>query len=202
VTSAVSVGLDAYYKKVQQLIDEGQFGNALVFTPFNYAQGKVRGLELSVAGHGGGFTLYSNTALSRAEGKGIDSAQFNIDPAGLAYTQAHYIHLDHDQFITGSAGIAYAWNRTTVSLTDLYASGLRTDDPVTGVPNGAHLAFYNQLDAGVQQNLGAGVGLRLAGINLLDRIYQIRDGGGIGVGTPQFGPRRAAYIGLSKSFGG
>ena len=36
-------------------------------------------------------------------------------------------------------------------------------------------------------------------INVLDKRYEIRDGTGVGVGAPQFGPRRGLFFGLSKS---
>ena len=35
--------------------------------------------------------------------------------------------------------------------------------------------------------------------NALDKIYEIRDGTGVGVGAPQFGPWRGFFVGLSKS---
>jgi outer membrane receptor protein involved in Fe transport len=35
-------------------------------------------------------------------------------------------------------------------------------------------------------------------VNVLDRIYNIREGSGIGVFAPQFGPRRGYYVGLSQ----
>ncbi len=38
-------------------------------------------------------------------------------------------------------------------------------------------------------------------VNLLDRVYELRDGSGIGVGAPQFGQRRGIYGGLSVDFG-
>ena len=37
-------------------------------------------------------------------------------------------------------------------------------------------------------------------INLLDQIYQIRNGSGVGVGNPQFGPRRTFLAGLTQRF--
>lgn len=37
LTSALSLGVDSFYKRSTNLLDEGQFGQALVFTPFNYA---------------------------------------------------------------------------------------------------------------------------------------------------------------------
>ena len=32
-------------------------------------------------------------------------------------------------------------------------------------------------------------------VNLLDRVYELRDGSGVGVGAPQFGQRRGIYGG-------
>jgi len=42
------------------------------------------------------------------------------------------------------------------------------------------------------------VTIRLDVVNLFDSIYEIRDGTGIGVFAPQFGPRRGVYLGISK----
>jgi hypothetical protein len=41
---------------------------------------------------------------------------------------------------------------------------------------------------------------QLALLNALDRTYELRDGSGIGVGAPQFGPRRGVYLSLQKDF--
>jgi outer membrane receptor protein involved in Fe transport len=35
-------------------------------------------------------------------------------------------------------------------------------------------------------------------VNLFDKIYELRDGSGIGVFAPQFGQRRGFYVGLSQ----
>jgi outer membrane receptor protein involved in Fe transport len=37
-------------------------------------------------------------------------------------------------------------------------------------------------------------------INVFDKVYEIRDGTGVGVGAPEFGPRRGFFVGLTKSF--
>lgn len=199
-TPQLNIGVDSYYKIIRGLLDEGQFGSALIYTPFNYAKGRIYGIEMTATYRDGAFSAYNNMALSRAQGKDINSAQFNIDPAALAYTQSHYIYLDHDQRFSGSAGMSYVWRGTTYSLTDLYASGLRTDSAT--VPNGDRLPFYNQLDASAQRSVMAPVlgklDLRLTVINLLDRRYEIRDGEGVGVGAPQFGPRAGVFLGISK----
>ena len=40
--------------------------------------------------------------------------------------------------------------------------------------------------------------LRFDVVNLFDKIYEIRDGSGIGVFAPQFGPRRGFFVGISQ----
>jgi hypothetical protein len=41
---------------------------------------------------------------------------------------------------------------------------------------------------------------RVALLNVFDKTFQLRDGSGIGVGAPQFGPRRTFVIGATKYF--
>ena len=42
--------------------------------------------------------------------------------------------------------------------------------------------------------------LKLDVINVGDAQYFIRDGQGIGVGAPQYGPRRGFFLGITKTF--
>ncbi|MBV8450939.1 MAG: hypothetical protein JOZ29_01525, partial [Deltaproteobacteria bacterium] len=42
---------------------------------------------------------------------------------------------------------------------------------------------------------------RLSIVNLFDHIYLIRQGSGIGVSSPQYGPRRALYFTVTMPFG-
>ena len=197
--SHVTVGLDAYYKKATDLLDEGQFGTALIYSAFNYAEGRVMGLELTANYHDDAFSAYLNLALSHAEGQDIESAQFNFGADELAYIANHWVNLDHDQLLTGSAGVSYKWARTTVTADTLFGSGLRS-----GFANTDHLPFYTQVNLGlVQQFKQPYIGpfsARLVVLNLFDRVYELRDGSGIGVGAPQYGPHRAFFAGLSKQF--
>ena len=72
------------------------------------------------------------------------------------------------------------------------------------MPNGDHLPNYLQVNLGAThafQIANAGtLTARFDVINLLDKVYEIRNGTGIGVGAPQFGPRRGFFGGLSYSF--
>jgi outer membrane receptor protein involved in Fe transport len=199
ITPAWQVGLDSYFKNATNLLDEGQFGQALVFSPFNYAHGRVWGIELNTNYQVENFSSYLNLAYSRALGNEVVSGQYNFDPAELAYIADHYVHLDHDQTWTASGGLAYEWLGTRYSLDGIFGSGLRS-----GFANTGSLPSYAEFDVAASRGIempGIGeVGLRFAIVNLFDRVYEIRDGTGIGVGAPQYGPRRGFYLGLTKSF--
>ncbi|MGN6482656.1 TonB-dependent receptor [Luteibacter sp.] len=199
---AWTVGLDSYRRNVQRLQDEGQFGAAVVYSTFNYDQGKIKGDELTVNYDGGALTAYFNFAYNRAVGKRVITSQYNFSPDDLAYIYDHYIHLDHDQKYTSSGGISYAFGEgTKVGADYLFGSGLRSDGIV---PNGDHMPAYFQLNLSVSQDLHlTPIGTthaQLALVNALDRTYEIRDGSGIGVGAPQFGPRRGVFLSLQQDF--
>jgi outer membrane receptor for ferrienterochelin and colicins len=197
----LTLGVDAYYKKARNLVDEGQFGAPIILTPFNYREGYAKGVEFTANYAGGPLSAYANLAISEAKGKDIVSSQFNFDPADLAYIHNHFIYLDHDQTYTASAGAAYRIGDTRVSADLLYGSGLRRDG---SVPNGDKVAGYTQVNVGLAQELhglpGGDLTLRADVINLFDKTYEIRDGTGVGVGAPQFGPRRGLFFGVSKAF--
>ncbi len=65
ILPGLEAGVDAYYKKATNLIDDGQFGAAYVLTAFNYAQGENAGIELSTKYKSGPFQAYGNLAVAR-----------------------------------------------------------------------------------------------------------------------------------------
>ncbi len=195
-----SLGVDAYYKKARNLLDEGQFGAPIILTPFNFRDGYAKGVEVSATYERGPLSAYGNLAISEAKGRDIISSQFNFDPAELAYIAGHDVYLDHDQTYTGSAGAAFHFGDNRLSADLIYGSGLRRDG---AVPNGDKLPAYAQVNLGVAHEFrdapGGPIGVRVDVINAFDRKYAIRDGSGIGVGAPQFGPRRGVFVGLTKT---
>jgi outer membrane receptor protein involved in Fe transport len=199
LTQHLTLGLDGYYKKVKNLLDEGQFGSALLYTPFNYAQGKVYGLELTLNYRKGDLGAYLNVARSTALGKNIVSSQYNFGQDELHYIASNWVHLDHDQAITASTGVSYLWQGTTWTADALFGSGLRS-----GFANTDHLPAYTEVNLGASHVFSdSPIGkftTRLSVINLFDKVYEIRDGSGIGVGAPQFGQRRGFYLSMTKSF--
>lgn len=205
----LKLAVDAYYKIKRNLVDEGQFGSAVVLSPFNYAKGYVWGVELSGNYTHGPIDLYANVARGQEKGKDIISSQYFFAPDELAYIRDNYIYTDHSQKWTVSGGGSYTIQDglgTLVPTADfIWASGLRTGDPNGIVPNGGELPSYFVLNAGIAQNLSGpgalkGVTVRADVLNLFDRVYQIRSGEGVGVGAPQWGQRRGFFVGVTKKF--
>jgi outer membrane receptor protein involved in Fe transport len=64
------------------------------------------------------------------------------------------------------------------------------------------LPAYAQFNAGISHEYampdGKPLTLRFDVVNLLDTIYEVRSGTGIGVFAPQFGPRRGYFFGIKK----
>ncbi len=202
IGSAWTVGVDAYYRKVRRLQDEGQFGSALVYSTFNYAVGRVKGVEFTANYAQGPLSAYFNASLGKAIGRRIITSQYNFAPDDLAWINNHWIFLDHDQKLTSSGGINVALDDSTrVGADYLFGSGLRKDG---AVPNGASLPAYFQLNLNVSHDFAfdrfGKLHTQLAVLNVLDRTYELRDGSGIGVGAPQFGPRRGVFLSLQKDF--
>jgi len=115
--TTLDLGVDAYYKIATDLIDNGNFGQALVLSAFNYAEGINEGIEFSAKFKSGNFQAYGNLAVAQQKATDPVSNQYLFDNAtpladlgGLTayqYAQTHWIITDHSQTVTGSAGAAY-----------------------------------------------------------------------------------------------
>jgi outer membrane receptor protein involved in Fe transport len=194
----LEVGVDGYYKEARDLLDDGQFGAAYVLDGFNYERGKNWGLELKTSYTNGNFRAYGNLAWATQIGTNIVSNQFLFGAEELAFIANHYIFTDHAQQLTASAGASYLWNGTRFSASMIYGSGLRSGDFNTD-----HVPSYTQVNVGLSHDFNIvapnkPTTVRFDVVNLFDKIYEIRDGSGIGVFAPQFGPRRGFFVGISQ----
>ncbi|PYK69240.1 MAG: TonB-dependent receptor [Verrucomicrobia bacterium] len=194
-----NVGIDGFYKSSHSVLDEGQFGQALILSSFNYKRGRIYGGELTTSYDHGPFSAYGNLAFAWARGVQVSSAQFLFDPDEYAFINKHWVFLDHDQRWTATAGASYTWNDWRASTDFLYGSGLRRGFANTkSVPDYGTVNFSLQHSIKISQ-LGT-FKVRLDVVNLLDEVYELRDGSGIGVGAPQFGQRRGFYGTVAYDF--
>jgi len=195
--SGLQVGVDGYYKIAKDLLDEGQFGAAYVLTAFNYEKGENYGVEWSTKYKNGPFSLYGNLAWAVQRGTNIVSNQILFGAQELAFIANSWVFTDHAQTYTASGGMAYVWDGIRFSADMIYGSGLRAGDF-----NLDHLPAYGQMNLGMSREIPMPgekpITVRFDVINVFDATYEIRNGTGIGVFAPQFGPRRGYFVGVSQ----
>jgi outer membrane receptor protein involved in Fe transport len=216
ITKHLQVGVDGYYKTARDQLDDGLFGQSLILSSFNYAKGRVEGVEFTSSYNQGGFSAYGNVAVSRAQGMGASSAQFLWPNQNVIdYVNSHWIYLDHDQFISVNCGASYLLKESdrysTLFYTDaIFGSGLREDggpipgDPNDDIPNGASVPNYYNVNMGVEQDFKIPhkrmLKARIDVVNITDNDYQLRSGSGFGVNAPQYGERRGFFGSLTLVF--
>ncbi len=197
--AGLDLGLDVYEKRASDLLDDGQFGQALVLTQFNYARGYSRGLELKFDYRRAGLRAYANGSAELTKAQDPVSNQYLFrDPAELAYVSSHYVYTNDAQTISASAGASYRSDSVLVSVNGLFGGGLRT-----GFANLQKVPAYLQWSAAMARDFEPWqsrrtLTLRLSVINLFDRSYLLRSGTGIGEFAPQYGPRRGIFLGLTQ----
>jgi outer membrane receptor protein involved in Fe transport len=201
VTPRLALGLDAYYKRSTDTLDDGQFGQAVVLNQFNYAHGFSRGAEFKLNYYQGGFRAYGNVSHEITMVKDVVSNQYLIgDPVELAYLASTYTYASDAQTVSASAGTSYRWHSLLASIDGLYGSGLRA-----GFANEQHSPGYTQWNGAIARNFDPwhdqkALTLRLSAINLFDRSYVLREATGIGEFAPQYGPRRGFFAELDQQF--
>jgi len=198
IVTGLTVGSDVYYKVATDFLDDGQFGQAVVLTQFNYAHAYSEGVEFKAKYRHEDFTAYANLAVNTTKARNVVTNQFLFDPVEFAYLSNHYIYTDDAQTITGSTGASLRWNETLFSADAIYGSGLRT-----GFANLQAVPAYLQVNIGVSRKLELGspdkpltFGFNV--VNLFDESYLLRSGSGVGDFAPQYGPRRGFFFTLSQ----
>jgi hypothetical protein len=194
-----TAGLDGFYKSSHSVLDEGQFGSALVLSSFNYKRGEIYGGEFTSNYDHGPFSAYLNVAYEWARGTNVSSAQFLFDPEEFAYIKHNWVFLDHDQRFTGSAGVSYTWNDWRLAIDGLYGNGLRRGFANTQ-KNDPYETFNVSLSRRIKITEKTALNIRFDVVNIFDKIYELRDGSGIGVFAPQFGQRRGFYGTIAYDF--
>jgi len=200
IIPGLEAGLSAYYKIAQDLIDDGQFGQAYVLTAFNYAKGENEGLELKLKYSKDGVLVYGNLAWARQVATQFVTNQYLQGADEYLYALTHYIYTDHAQTLTASAGVSYPILENTKGSVDMiYGSGLRS-----GFANTDTVAPYTQVNVGLTHEFilpdWKPFTVRFDVVNLFDEVYLLRSGTGIGVFAPQYGPRRGFFVGFSQKF--
>jgi outer membrane receptor protein involved in Fe transport len=202
ITPPWQVTLDSFCKLARNLLDDGQFGTAVILNNFNYTSGTVYGAELGSTYKQGPVSAYGNFSYVQTWAHNIDSVENEFPNNELAYVSANNIQLDHQGRFTGSGGASYIFLKDNRLYTDfLYGNGLRA-----GFANLEKLPAYWTENVGVEHVFPVHsrgireVKLRFDCLNVFDEVYEIRNGTGIGIAAPAYGQRRAFYGGLAVDF--
>ena len=192
----LNAGLDGFYKFGHHQLDLSQLGSSVVTAPLNYRRSRAWGSDFSLAYQDKKLTAYLNFSYAILQARYINAGAFLGDDADeIAYIKNHYITLDDVQTFTGSAGASYQLNGFLLMMDGLWGSGFRR-----GFANTGALPPILQFNAAIARSFKlpsiGEVAARLTVINVFNHPYQIRNGTGIGVFAPAYGPRRAIYGGI------
>jgi outer membrane receptor protein involved in Fe transport len=196
VGSNLSLTADAFYKASTGGLDLGQFGDAVVLTPFNYSHGHTYGIETGAEYSQGPWRANLNFSYVRAIAFGITSAQSEFPAAELAYIDTHHIILDHDQPFTVSSDVSYTFNRnhTRIFGDFLFGSGLRY-----GFANEGTLPVHYPISLGIEHTIPVNrdgikaIRLRFDCTNITNQRFILRAGTGVGIAEPQYLPTRGFF---------
>jgi outer membrane receptor protein involved in Fe transport len=202
ITPAWQITGDTFCKLAKNLLDDGQFGSAVILNNFNYASGTVYGAELSSTCKKGPLSAYGNYSYVQTWVRDFDSVENEFPDNELSYLTTNHMQLDHQGRFTGSGGVSYdLLKNLRVHADFLYGSGLRA-----GFANMEELSPYCPVNVGIEYTWNmraAGIRqlkLRFDCLNILDEPYELRNGTGVGIAAPAYGPRRGFFGGLTAVF--
>jgi hypothetical protein len=196
VVEHLNLGLDGFFKFGHNQLDLAQLGSTVVTAPLTYRRSRACGSDFSLAYEDEALSAYLNFSYSALQARYINAGAFLADDAAeISYIAKHWVTLDDSQTFTGSAGAAYKWWGFLFTGDAIWGSGYRR-----GFANTGELPPILQFNAGIVRGvklpqLGEAE-CRLSLVNVFDHVYQIRNGTGIGVFSPAYGPRRAIYGGI------
>ncbi len=192
----LKLDVDGFLKFGHDQLDLAQLAGSQVFAPLQYRKSRAWGADCSLTYQQDAVSGYVNFSYAVLQARDISAAQFLADSAQeIAYVANHWIPLDDNQLFTGSTGASYRLWGFLLTADAIWGSGYRR-----GLANSGELPPSLQVNAAIVRSMELSrfgeVEGRLSVINLFDHSYEIRNGTGIGVFSPQYGPRRAVYAGL------
>jgi hypothetical protein len=192
----LNMGVDGFFKLGHNQLDLAQLGGTVVTAPLTYRRSRAWGSDFSLVYQDETLSAYLNFSYAVLQARYINAGAFLADDAKeINFIANHWVTLDDSQMFTGSAGAAYKLYGFLLTGDAIWGSGYRR-----GFANTGELPPILQFNAGIVRGvklprLGEAE-CRLSLVNVFDHIYQIRNGSGIGVFSPAYGPRRALYGGI------
>ncbi|MBV8362085.1 MAG: TonB-dependent receptor, partial [Deltaproteobacteria bacterium] len=197
----LSATIEGWFLWATKKLDLAQFGKTYIFAPLQYRHGRGWGADFSLVKNTKNISAYFNFSYAVQQATNVVAGQFLVDdPVELSYISRHWIYLDDDQEFSSSAGLSYRRWGFLLSVDAIWGNGYRfgfanleTQDPYVQV----NAAIAHKLPVPALGNVEG----RLSIVNMFDHVYLIRQGSGIGIFSPQYGPRRALYFTITVPLG-
>jgi outer membrane receptor protein involved in Fe transport len=196
IIEGLNAAIDGFYKFGHDQLDLAQLAGSVVTAPLNYRTSRAWGSDFSLTLERNGLSAYLNFSYAVLQAQHITAGAFLADDAAeISYIANHWVTLDDDQMFVGSGGTSYQLWGFLLTADGIWASGYRR-----GFANSGELPPILQFNAAIVRSFRMpGIGNvegRVSMINVFDHTYQIRNGSGIGVFSPTYGPRRTLYAGI------
>lgn len=195
VLPVLSLKLTGWGKLAHDQLDDVGVGSTNLVSPYNFRDGRAAGLEggatLVV---GSRFNAFANASLERAEGRGIETAQYLFGPSDLA--NGGWQILDHVQTWTANAGGTLKDEHSRLSGLVEYGSGLRT-----GAGNDQHVPGHVRVDLTLSHEFHdapARPTVAFDVLNAFDARYAYRIANGFN--GSHWAPGRSVYLRVSSVF--
>ena len=107
----LTLGLDAYWREATNLLDAVQLGSSYQTVDFNYAHGRIRGIEMTANYSARRLSAWANLDLAQARGQQITANQAYFSAATLAYVATRPVATSGAQDVSASGGVSYRWDR-------------------------------------------------------------------------------------------
>ncbi len=88
---SLTLAIDGYFKDIKNLLDEGQFGNAMIYSQYNFQKAKIYGLDISADYKKENFSAYANLAYQKARAHKIGSGQYLLENNEIDFISKNYV---------------------------------------------------------------------------------------------------------------
>lgn len=195
VLPELSLKLTGWGRLSSDQLDDVGVGSTNLVSPYNFRDGRAAGVEAGATlVLGRFFSAFANASLERAQGRGIETAQYLFSPDSLANNGWQI--LDHVQTWTANTGATARYGNTRLSGLLGYGSGLRT-----GPNNNQTVPGHARLDLSLAHEFKEAFArptIALDLVNLFDARYAYRIGNGFN--GSHWAPGRSIYLRASTSF--
>ncbi|HMC91743.1 MAG TPA: TonB-dependent receptor [Allosphingosinicella sp.] len=199
---AFTFGLDAYLRRVRNLLAEHRTPGEAAAATFAYRRADLSGVEASATYAQGPVTAWANLSVSRARGRSILGGGGLFAPQTLAAAASRWLPLADARPVVASGGLTWRFDELSLSA-DLLASSGAVRSRSAAEPNAARAPAFATFGLAAVYRvklLERPADLRLDLTNLAGARYATSDATALEGGWTTRGRGRALTLGIEQGF--